>query len=124
MGSWKGIEMEVIETRIDTSGQEYRQNYQRMEALVVDLKKELEVAQNDRSERARARLAQQNKLSVRERLDLLLDKNTPFLEIAPLAATSKMVMLGEYLWQLRTCTTKRSTAQGSSLESVLLKAVR
>ena len=57
-----------------------------METLVADLRKELEIAQNERSEKARVRLNQQNKLSVRMRLELLLDKNTPFLEIAPLAA--------------------------------------
>jgi len=78
--------MEVIETRIDTSKQEYKENYQAMEALVADLRKELEIAENDRSEKARARLAEQDKLPVRKRLELLLDKNTPFLEIAPLAA--------------------------------------
>ena len=78
--------MEVIESRLDTSSKEYRENYQLMEALVGNLRKELETAQNERSEKARARLAQQNKLPVRKRLELLLDKNTPFLEIAPLAA--------------------------------------
>lgn len=78
--------MELIETRIDTSSQEYLENYQAMEALVKDLKRELEIARDERPEKARARLAQQNKLSVRQRLELLLDRNTPFLEIAPLAA--------------------------------------
>jgi len=78
--------MEVIESRVDTSSKEYLKNYQVMEALVGNLRKELETAQNERSEKARARLAQQNKLPVRKRLELLLDKNTPFLEIAPLAA--------------------------------------
>jgi acetyl-CoA carboxylase carboxyltransferase component len=80
--------MEVIETRVDTSGAEFRRNRETMEALVADLRKELDAARNDRSEKARARLAEQNKLPVRERLALLLDKNTPFLEIAPLAARS------------------------------------
>jgi acetyl-CoA carboxylase carboxyltransferase component len=78
--------MEIMETRIDTSSEEYKENYQAMQALVLDLRKELENAINDRSEKARARLAQQNKLPVRKRLELLFDRNTPFLEIAPLAA--------------------------------------
>ena len=78
--------MQVIETKIDLSSQDYLDNYRAMEAMVEDLRKELETAREDRSEKARARLAEQNKLSVRERLDLLLDRNTPFLEIAPLAA--------------------------------------
>lgn len=78
--------MHAIETRIDPSSQEYLDNYQAMEAMVADLRKELETARNDRSDKAKARLAEQNKLPVRKRLDLLLDRNTPFLEIAPLAA--------------------------------------
>jgi len=78
--------MSVIETRIDTSSPEYLANYRAMDSRVADLRKELEKAQNDRSEKARARLAEQNKLPVRKRLELLLDRNTPFLEIAPLAA--------------------------------------
>ena len=78
--------MEIIETRIDNSSPEYLENYKTMANLVEYLKKELETARNDRSERAKARLKQQGKLSVIERLDLLLDRNTPFLEIAPLAA--------------------------------------
>jgi acetyl-CoA carboxylase carboxyltransferase component len=78
--------MEVIQSRIDPLGREYEENYQAMEALVEDLRKELHTARNERSEKAKARLTEQNKLTVRGRLELLLDKNTPFLEIAPLAA--------------------------------------
>jgi len=78
--------METIETMVDKSGDEYRANYEAMEALVAELTQELQTARDDRSDKARARLAQQNKLPVRRRLELLLDRNTPFLEIAPLAA--------------------------------------
>ncbi len=78
--------MDIIETSIDTSSEEYKENYRAMEALVADLRKELEIARNQRSEKARARMSEQNKLPVRKRLELLLDRNTPFLEIAPLAA--------------------------------------
>lgn len=78
--------MQVIETRIDPSSPEYRENYRVMEERVALLRKEMEKAVSDRSDKARARLAEQNKLPVRKRLELLLDRNTPFLEIAPLAA--------------------------------------
>ena len=40
--------MEVIETIIDTSSDEYQENYQAMEALVADLAKELDKARNER----------------------------------------------------------------------------
>jgi acetyl-CoA carboxylase carboxyltransferase component len=78
--------MEVIETKIDKNSQEFKENYEHMKRLVSELKVELEVARKDRSPKAIARLREQNKLTVWERLDLLLDKNSPFLEIAPLAA--------------------------------------
>ena len=78
--------MPIIETRIDTKSEAYQKNFQRMAGLVSDLRNELQIAREERSEKSLARLAQQNKLSVTQRLELLLDRNTPFLEIAPLAA--------------------------------------
>jgi len=78
--------MDVIETHIDTNSEEYRKNYEAMEALVADLKKELKKAREDRPQKDIDRLAAQGKMPVRKKLDLLLDQNTPFLEIAPLAA--------------------------------------
>jgi acetyl-CoA carboxylase carboxyltransferase component len=78
--------MEIIETRIDKQSQEYQDNTRHMEGLVAHLEGELKKARADRSDKALARLKEQGKLSVTERLELLLDRNTPFLEIAPLAA--------------------------------------
>ncbi|RJX29077.1 MAG: methylcrotonoyl-CoA carboxylase [Desulfarculus sp.] len=78
--------MEVLESRVDTESAEYQANFAHNLALVEELKRELAMARDQRSERALARNRQQNKLTVRERLDLLLDRNTPFLELSPLAA--------------------------------------
>ena len=78
--------MEAIETKVDRKDPQYRENYGRMEAMVAHLNEQLRIAREVRSEKALARLAEQNKLSVRKRLELLLDRNTPVLEIAPLAA--------------------------------------
>ncbi|MDI6725818.1 MAG: carboxyl transferase domain-containing protein [Smithellaceae bacterium] len=78
--------MEVIETKIDKSSPQYQENHALMKARVDQLNEALRKAREDRSEKARARLAEQNKLPVRKRLELLLDPNTPVLEIAPLAA--------------------------------------
>ncbi len=75
-----------IETRIDTSSPEYRENFSAMEEQVARLAEELRIAREDRSEKAQGRHAAQGKLPVRERLERLLDPNSPFLEIAPLAA--------------------------------------
>jgi acetyl-CoA carboxylase carboxyltransferase component len=78
--------MPVIRTQIDPSSDLYKQNFEAMAALVAELKAELQTAREKRSDKAKARLAEQKKLPVRKRLELLLDKNTPFLEIGALAA--------------------------------------
>lgn len=56
-------------------------------ALVADLRERLRVAAAGGPERARERHVARGKLLPRERIDVLLDEGSPFLEIAPLAAT-------------------------------------
>jgi len=78
--------MEIIESKIDVNSEEYKKNYKDMTALVEDLNKELDIAMNKRSEKALDRQKESGKIPAKKKLELLLDKNTPFLEIAPLAA--------------------------------------
>ncbi len=78
--------MDVIESGIDTGSDEYHRNYEAMEVLVGELKKELKTARENRSEKAKARLAESGKLPVQKKLELLLDRSTPFLEIGALTA--------------------------------------
>ena len=78
--------MNIIETRIDTQSEQYQENFKVNSAKVEDLRAELDKAANKRSEKSLARLAEVGKLSIQKKLELLLDRNTPFLEIAPLAA--------------------------------------
>ncbi|HVR44151.1 MAG TPA: carboxyl transferase domain-containing protein [Thermoanaerobaculia bacterium] len=78
--------MEPIESHLQTGTEEYAANYARMEALVADLRARLGRARQGGGARSIERHREQGKLPVRERLDLLLDPGTPFLEIAPLAA--------------------------------------
>ena len=78
--------MDIIESKIDTNSGDYKKKYKVMESLVADLKNELKKAREERPQKDIDRLAKQGKMPVRKKLDLLLDRNTPFLEIAPLAA--------------------------------------
>jgi len=78
--------LDVIKSKVNVSSEEFKKNYKDMEALVVDLNNELKRAWEERSEKALNRLKESGKLPAKKKLDLLLDKNTPFLEIAPLAA--------------------------------------
>ncbi|MFO1329949.1 MAG: carboxyl transferase domain-containing protein [Rubrivivax sp.] len=54
-------------------------------ALAAELQRRQQAARHTRPERDLQRLAQQNKLFVRERLQRLLDPGTPFLELSTLA---------------------------------------
>ncbi len=78
--------MDIIESKIDTNSLDYKKKYKAMESLIADLKNELKKAREERPQKNIDRLAAQGKMPVRKKLDLLLDRNTPFLEIAPLAA--------------------------------------
>ncbi len=78
--------MGVIESRIDINSDEFKANQERMKALVEELNREVDRAHHERSQKSLDRLRETGKLTVDEKFDLLLDKNTPFLEIAPLAA--------------------------------------
>jgi acetyl-CoA carboxylase carboxyltransferase component len=78
--------MDIIESKIDTNSGDFKKKYEVMESLVADLKKELKKARDERPQKDTDRLTAQGKMPVRKKLDLLLDRNTPFLEIAPLAA--------------------------------------
>ena len=78
--------MDVIETRIDLNSESYKTNYKEMTALVADLNQELDIAMTQRSPKAIARHEESGKIPAEKKLELLLDRNTPFLEIAPLAA--------------------------------------
>lgn len=78
--------MHVIESRIDTQSDAYRKNYEAMAARVAELNTELDRALNDRPDKDLKRLTAAGKLPTPKKLELLLDPNTPFLEIGPLAA--------------------------------------
>ncbi len=78
--------MEVIRSRVDTRGRSYRARYEAMAERVAVLTERLARARSERSERSLERLRGQGKLTVDERLALLLDPGEPWLEIAPLAA--------------------------------------
>ena len=77
--------METWQTRIDTNSESFRANREAMTALLQEVEAQLELARAGGGERSVARLRQRGKLLVRERIELLLDRDSPFLELSPLA---------------------------------------
>jgi 3-methylcrotonyl-CoA carboxylase beta subunit/propionyl-CoA carboxylase len=78
--------MQTIQSRIRTDTPEYEGNYKKMTALVAELRDRLAHAREGGGARSLQRHREQGKLPVRERLDLLLDEGSPFLELSALAA--------------------------------------
>lgn len=78
--------MQRIHSQIETSSEGYRENRVHNLGLAKELRDRMHAARFDRPQRAFDLLAERKKLTVRARLDLLLDPGTPFLEFSPLAA--------------------------------------
>ena len=78
--------MTVLHTAANPGSDEFRANAAANEALVADLRAEVERVAQGGGERARARHAGRGKLLPRARVDRLLDPGAPFLELSPLAA--------------------------------------
>jgi 3-methylcrotonyl-CoA carboxylase beta subunit/propionyl-CoA carboxylase len=76
----------VIDTRLKPSDPVFTANRDRMQQLVAELQARLDAARQGGGSKAVERHREQGKLTVRERLDRLIDPGTPFLELSPLAA--------------------------------------
>jgi acetyl-CoA carboxylase carboxyltransferase component len=75
-----------IESRIRTTTPEFQENAAAMQQAVAELRRHLEVAREGGGAEARTRHTERGKLTARERVDGLLDPDTAFLELSPLAA--------------------------------------
>src|SRR6202521_2415058 len=78
--------MEALDTNIDRSSEEFRANRERLESLVRGINEKLKAARQGGGAKYLARHAEQGKVPPRERIAALLDPDTPFLELSPLAA--------------------------------------
>jgi acetyl-CoA carboxylase carboxyltransferase component len=76
----------TIPTHVKPESEPFRANAAHNRALVEDLRRRLRRAQEGGPARSRERHQARGKLLVRERIARLLDPDTPFLELSPLAA--------------------------------------
>jgi acetyl-CoA carboxylase carboxyltransferase component len=76
--------VERWQTRIDTNSESCRANREAMGVLLLELEAQLALARAGGGERSVARHQKRGKLLVRERIELLLDHDSPFLELSPL----------------------------------------
>ena len=78
--------MAVLASSVSPRSAEFQANAAAMEALVADLRQRLADVAEGGGPVARAKHVARGKLMPRDRVEMLLDPGTPFLEIAPLAA--------------------------------------
>ena len=78
--------MPVLTSHLDTSSAGYRANRDANLALLAQLDEQVAVAVAGGGERYRRRHRERGRLLVRERIELLLDPASPFLELSTLAA--------------------------------------
>src|SRR5262249_10575491 len=78
--------MAVLESHVDVSAADFRENLAHMDTLEAELRSRLAAARAGGGEEAVRRHREQGKLLVRERIERLLDPGTPVMEIGALCA--------------------------------------
>ena len=78
--------MSKLRTLVDRESDEFKRNAEAYEKLLEELGDRTDEARRGGGEKAQKRHRERGKLPVRDRIDLLLDPNTAFLELSPLAA--------------------------------------
>ncbi|MEM6107535.1 carboxyl transferase domain-containing protein [Mycobacterium sp. 050272] len=78
--------MPVLTSQLDTASEAYRANREAQLGLLAQLDEQVALAVAGGGERYRRRHRERGRLLVRERIELLLDPASPFLELSTLAA--------------------------------------
>lgn len=89
--------MQTIESKIDTKAANFTKNRDDMLEMLDVVEDLLKEASEGGGADAMALLASRGKMPVRERVALVLDKDSPFMELSPLAAYSSGVKVGSGL---------------------------
>ncbi|WIW49661.1 carboxyl transferase domain-containing protein [Bradyrhizobium sp. 62B] len=75
-----------LHSSIDTSSSDFARNAEAMRGLVADLREKLAQVAGGGGEASRNRHTSRGKMLARQRVDLLVDPGTAFMELSPLAA--------------------------------------
>ena len=78
--------MKKIQSHIDTSSDEFKKNYEYHQNITNQYLETLQKVTDQRSDAALKKHKSRGKLLVRERINLLIDQFTPFVELSPLSA--------------------------------------
>ncbi len=76
----------IIQSHVDTRSAEFKENAQHNQTLAAELRERVRGAHEGGPAEARAKHEARGKLFVRQRIERLIDPDTAFLELSPLAA--------------------------------------
>ena len=77
--------MQEISSKIDVLGKKYIENYASMKKIILKLESYFELSKNEGSKEKIKRARKRKKLLAREKIDLLIDKNKPSVELMSLS---------------------------------------
>ncbi len=75
-----------LDSKIDTASSDYRANFEHQQSLMAELEERFNDIKQGGPPKALKKHEERGKLTARELIDLLIDKNSPFLELSPFAA--------------------------------------
>ncbi len=78
--------MPILDTKLNARSESFKANAEAMQSLVADLKAKISKLADGGGEDARNKHISRGKLLPRDRVQALLDRGTPFLELSQLAA--------------------------------------
>ncbi|HQG37629.1 MAG TPA: carboxyl transferase domain-containing protein, partial [Chitinophagales bacterium] len=77
--------MSIIQSKINNQSASYKENYDKMLGKIAELEKNLKQALFQGDEKHITKAKSKGKMLARERIEMLLDQDSPFLELCPLA---------------------------------------
>ena len=89
----KNIAQQLV-SHLDTRSEDYVENTDMMKAKLAEIDKLLNLAEAGGGKAHHERLAKKGKMPIRERIANVLDPDSPFLEISPLAAYGSSYTIG------------------------------
>lgn len=81
--------MQVLSSKINPNSPAFKANYEAMKELVVQLEQHLEESRFQGKDKHIERARKRGKLLARERIEYVLDPDSPFLELLPLAGLKR-----------------------------------
>jgi len=81
--------LSILQSNINTAGTTFASNKKAMQDWIVQLEKHLEASRFQGKESSIEKARKRKKFLARERIELLLDRDSPFLELMPLAGLEK-----------------------------------